>query len=340
MYAFYLECTSHLTCLYDYQEDMAKEGKRRQAKSIHYSRCQLCIGEEKIKHRGLMVSRQSVNVTCLVALIERALYRVFAARLCVKNKRWDSFRKRYTWDLYASAVWPRVPRISETAQRVLNKQPITWPKLERRKPVPGLSDTPFHLLVFLTEVLFSFTADIRMDTPESIVAKITYKPPPLPTSVSAPIPKPALESAYINSLFNPSPFPFDESQPVEVHVVKELSNPHSRAKKQARWQRYQGYKDDLRKEMISNELKNLNGRNTREATAEAMYKWRQAIEDEERAKQKARWLTKERVKKIERNRKSKEKKTRRQGERLRDLVLAEAPNQVLPKQVSERRRAA
>jgi hypothetical protein len=92
--------------------------------------------------------------------------------------------------------------------------------------------------------------------------------------------------------------------------------------------------------MISNELKNLNGRNTREATAEAMYKWRQAIEDEERAKQKARWLTKERVKKIERNRKSKEKKTRRQGERLRDLVLAEAPNQVLPKQVSERRRAA
>jgi hypothetical protein len=169
-----------------------------------------------------------------------------------------------------------------------------------------------------------------MDTPKSVVAQVTYKLPPLPTSVSAPIPKLALESTYINYLFNPSPFPFDESQPVEVHVVKELSNPHSRAKKQARWQRYQRYKDDLRKEMISNELKNLKGRNTREATAEAMYKWRQAIEDEKRAKQKARWMTKDRVKKIERNRKSKQKKAKRQSERLRDLVLAEAPNQVLP----------
>jgi hypothetical protein len=277
-----------------------------------------------------MVSRQSVYLSFLVALIEHALYRVFAARLCVKNKRWDSFHKRYTWDRYASAVWPRVPRISETAQRVLNKQPIVWPQPERRKPEPGLSDTLFHSLMFLTEVLVFFTADFRMDTPQGVVEEITYKPPPLPTRLSGSIPKPPLESAYINYLFNPSPIPFDESQPVEVHVVKELSNPHSRAKKQARWQRYQRSKDDLRKEMISNELKNLKGRNAREATAEAMYKWRQAIEDEKKAKQKARWMTKERVKKIERKRKSKQKKAKRQSERLRDLVLAEAPNQVLP----------
>ena len=164
-----------------------------------------------------------------------------------------------------------------------------------------------------------------------MVAEITYKPPPLPTSITAPVPKPALESAYINSLFNPSPIPFDESQPMDVHLVKELSNPHSRAKKQARWQQFQRYKVNLRKEMVSKELKNLKGRNARDATAEAMYKWRQVIEDEKKAKQKARWMTKERVAKFERKNKSKQKKTRRQNERLRDLVLADAPNQVLPK---------
>jgi hypothetical protein len=163
------------------------------------------------------------------------------------------------------------------------------------------------------------------------VEKVTYKPPPLPTSVTAPIPKPASESAYINYLFNPSPIPFDESQPVEVHVVKELSNPHSRAKKQARWQQFQRYKENLRKEMLSNELKNLNGRNTREATAEALFKWRVALEEEKKAKKKARWMTKERVAKIERKRKSKQKKARRQGEVLRNLVLGDAPNQVIPK---------
>jgi len=84
--------------------------------------------------------------------------------------------------------------------------------------------------------------------------------------------------------------------------------------------------------MIASELQNLKGRKIREATAEAMYKWRQAIEDEKKRKQKARWMTKERVKKMERNRKLKQKKTRRQSERLRDLVLADAPNQVVPRQ--------
>lgn len=188
---------------------------------------------------------------------------------------------------------------------------------------------PFYWSKFPTRI--PLTANPLLDTPKSVVAEITYKPPPLPTSITAPVPKPALESAYINSLFNPSPIPFDESQPMDVHLVKELSNPHSRAKKQARWQQFQRYKVNLRKEMVSKELKNLKGRNARDATAEAMYKWRQVIEDEKKAKQKARWMTKERVAKFERKNKSKQKKTRRQNERLRDLVLADAPNQVLPK---------
>lgn len=87
--------------------------------------------------------------------------------------------------------------------------------------------------------------------------------------------------------------------------------------------------------MIAAELSNLKGRNVREATAEAVYKWRQALVDEEKATRKARWMTKERLAKIERGRKSKSKKTRRQGERLQDMVLAVAPNQVIPKSLSK-----
>lgn len=186
------------------------------------------------------------------------------------------------------------------------------------------------VIIILMALHFALLADPKYDTPKDVVIKVTYKPPPLPEKLSAAVPKPASEAAYVNSLFNPSPIPFDESKPVEVHVVKELVNPHSRAKKQARWQQFQRHKDNLRKEFIANEIKNLNGRNTREATAEALYKWRQTLEDEKRAKKKQRWLTTERVKKIERKNKSRVKKLRRQGERLRDLVLQAAPNQVLP----------
>src|ERR1700727_1660245 len=105
-------------------------------------------------------------------------------------------------------------------------------------------------MVFNKSFLLYFAENPLFDTTKSVVAEITYKPPPLPVSVAAPVPKPASESAYINSLFNPLPIPFDESQPVEVHVVKELSNPHSRAKKQARWQQFQRYKINLRKDMV------------------------------------------------------------------------------------------
>lgn len=116
--------------------------------------------------------------------------------------------------------------------------------------------------------------------------------------------------------------------------MKELVNPFSRAKKQANWQAYQRYKDDLRKEMVGAELaarkKDGSARSAKEATAEGLYKWRQALEDEKRAKSKARWAQPSTVAKMERKNKSKDKKKRRKAEKLRDLVLTAAPNQFVP----------
>jgi hypothetical protein len=66
--------------------------------------------------------------------------RVFVLRMGTRNKRWDSFRKRFIWERIASAVWPKLPRASELGKRVREKKSIPWPKPERRKPEPGLSD--------------------------------------------------------------------------------------------------------------------------------------------------------------------------------------------------------
>ena len=75
------------------------------------------------------------------AIIEHVLCRVFALRIGTRNKRWDSFRKRYTWDRFPSAVWPKLPHKTELAKRVREQKYIPWPKPERREPNPGLSDT-------------------------------------------------------------------------------------------------------------------------------------------------------------------------------------------------------
>ncbi|KZP12071.1 hypothetical protein FIBSPDRAFT_1050239 [Athelia psychrophila] len=266
-------------------------GKMRQSKSIHYSRCQLYLGTENFNTGNGEVLSKNV----------------FALRLGTANKRYDSFRGRYIWDRTVKAMWPKLPNKSPLME-TLSK--IPWPR-----PIRAPHPKPHPIY----------------DTLKEAVAERTYWPPTLPTRISASVPEPASEAAYINYLFNPTPKPFDQSRPMEVHLYKELANPHSRAKKQARWQHFQAARDSSREEMIDTECNDLKGRTVREATAEAMYKWRQGLVNDEKALKKARWMTKERVEKIQRGRKATAKKTRRQGERLEDLVLAVAPNQVIPK---------
>ena len=127
----------------------------------------------------------------------------------------------------------------------------------------------------------------KYDTPRDIVSQLIYVSPTLPSEISSAIPKPASESNYITSLFNPSPDKFDPSASLEIHLTKELVNPFSLAK---RWQAYQWYKDDLRMEIVGAELaarkNDGSGRSFKEATAEGCLS---GVEDEKRAKSKARW---------------------------------------------------
>lgn len=168
------------------------------------------------------------------------------------------------------------------------------------------------------------------DTSKEELARVTYQPPSLSVaSINGPIPRPAPEQKYLSTLFNGDiEASTDLHAPVEVYLSKELSNPHSRAKKQARWQAYQLYKKALLKDFTDAETLALNGRAPREAKADAVWKWREALAAEVKAKK----VTSREAASEKTRSKSlrKIRRARKQRQRLTNLALDEDLNQVIP----------
>lgn len=163
---------------------------------------------------------------------------------------------------------------------------------------------------------------------------MTYKPPAFSLSVKGPVPRRPTEDEYLTALYNPHRArKFDESPPVESYLVRELANPHSRAKKHQRWKIWQAAKQKLFADLMIKETANLNGRTTREARAEAAFKWRRQIEEQKEEQRKRRWKHKASAANMERQTKRRERKEMKQRQRLTALVLKEEPNQVIPKDV-------
>jgi hypothetical protein len=119
---------------------------------------------------------------------------------------------------------------------------------------------------------------------------------------------------------------------MEIHLRKELSNPHSRAKKQARWQARQVYKEELLQEYVKKEVKVAPSRNqtAKEARAEATWKWQRSIEDEEKAMKNRRWKSEALRARLLRKKERKAQKEAKQRQRLTEMVLADGRNQVVP----------
>ena len=162
--------------------------------------------------------------------------------------------------------------------------------------------------------------------------KVTYTPPKFSPSLRGPIPRPPSEKDFLRALYNPhlrKPF-FSDSPPVETYLFRELANPHSRAKKLARWKMWQFQKKARLQELFADAMKNLNGRHPREARAEAAFKWRQEMEDKDKALQKQRWKNRNPEATLERKVKRKARKEAKQRQRLTALVLKEEGNQVIP----------
>ncbi|KAG5716069.1 hypothetical protein E4T56_gene10779 [Termitomyces sp. T112] len=235
---------------------------------------------------------------------ESQIVPVFAKRLGTSSPFWNRFFGRYDWQRFATKTVPIIPHLEGT------RIPIPWPKPEpRSKPEPT-----------------------SYDTNKEEVMKVTYKPPAFHPLSKGLIPRPPPEAQYLRTLYNPHVLnTLGDSPPVEVYLFRELANPHSRAKKHARWLQWQMEKKARYEALLKEELSNLNGRNPREAKAEAAFKWRQQLEEQKEALRKQRWKKINDEAALAKRSKRRERKEAKQRQRLTALSLKDEPNQFIPK---------
>ena len=177
-----------------------------------------------------------------------------------------------------------------------------------------------------------------------------------------------LEHHYIRSLhpgksfFNPAPRrpgshqdeyasieEVDPHMPMEQFLAAELSNPHSRAKKQARWQEREQSKVVLKEEFVTREIerarrtgpgRELGGRRVTPSEARRIgeWKWKNELLRLATQEKHRRWAAGGGEETKKRRQERGARKVRRTHERLRQLVLPEAKNQVVPPTVAGQRR--
>lgn len=267
------------------------EAGRQSGFSVPYSKCQLLVGKYEYPPEG--------DET------EPKLKNVFASRLTTSMPYYYRKGGYWIWRRYAVNTIPRLPNYTAKTHVSIR---IPWPK---RSPVTKPEPTAY-------------------DTTEDAVLEVTYTPPTLPDSFLHPTSRIPSEQEYINSLADPERTFFSASAPIEVHLQKELSNPHSRAKKQARWQAFQAHQKALLQEYIDAEHANLDGRTKQVADADATWRWQQRLLKDRRAELARRWRNRGGEARLQRKRQRKLRKLEKREEKLRNLVLAEAKNQILP----------
>ncbi|KAG5644945.1 hypothetical protein DXG03_007410 [Asterophora parasitica] len=169
------------------------------------------------------------------------------------------------------------------------------------------------------------------DTTKEEVMKVTYTPPSFTPTMRGLIPRPS-EAEFLRVLYNPHlPNNFGDSPPVEGYLFRELANPHSRAKKHARWLAWQVQKKQRLEQYFQEKLSDLRGRSVREAKAEAAFKWRRDLEEEKEALRKQRWKKAMGEEALAKQSKRRDRKEAKQRQRLTQLVLKDEPNQFIPK---------
>jgi len=228
---------------------------------------------------------------------------VFATRISTSKPTWNHIFKRWDWQRFAVNTIPRL-----NGPSLLDRINIPW-------PIPSSRNR----------------GDVGLyDTPGDVVAEVTYTPPALPANAGvSPRAQPS-EQAYIDYLLSPTSSSFGPADPMEVNLVKEVSNPHSRAKKQRRWQERQRIEKNLLEEYVKAELKDLQGRTRREARTEATFKWKQRIEADRKAELKRRWQLRGQEAKLLRKRARAAKKEVKRNQKLAGLILEQGSNQVIP----------
>ncbi|KAJ3743407.1 hypothetical protein DFH05DRAFT_1495894 [Lentinula detonsa] len=283
------------------KHDLSPESGQRRDKNYHYSRCQLFLGEHELPLKAGETERKVVSI--------------FAQRLGTSPPVWNPYLHRWQWERFATKTVPSLPE--RTGERIS----IPWPK---SRPTIHADATP-------------------LDTSEEEVLKVTYKPPPFSPTLRGLLPRVPTEKEYLRSVYNRDRNSaynksfvtnFGNTQPpLEQFLYKELSNPHSRAKKMKRWQQAHLAKRALLNEYMKEELQDLRGRTQGEARAEAAFRCRQKLEEDKKEERKTRWVKRGGEERLERKIKMKKRKEDKKRSRLVNLVLKEGEgNQVIPKE--------
>ncbi|KAJ7367937.1 hypothetical protein DFH08DRAFT_829826 [Mycena albidolilacea] len=268
-------------------------GANPTAPAYSYASCQLFMGEYEFPP--------------LPGSTEPRRLPVFAERLGTTPPVYNHIAHRWEWQRFATKTNPVIPE--HKGEHII----IPWPEVPE-KPAPAPAG-PY-------------------DTAKEEVARVTYVPPSFSHNLSAPLPRVPTEDEYIAGMSHPTKKPwFGASPPVEMYLHRELTNPHSRAKKMKRWQSHQTYKRSLLNDYIAAEMRELNGRSSKEARAEATFKWREKLSAEDEAERRRRWLTLAVAEKAKKKQARKTKREAKRRDQLTQLELLEAPNQVIPKDV-------
>jgi hypothetical protein len=114
----------------------AREGN---LKNVHYSRCQLFIGDFEFPPKGKATEPRTLPYVrllffCLIP-VPQPLFSVFATRMGTSAPYWQPMGARYEWDRFAAATTPRLPSATSTSDRIR----IPWPKRPDRPKYERMS---------------------------------------------------------------------------------------------------------------------------------------------------------------------------------------------------------
>ncbi|QRW15960.1 hypothetical protein RhiXN_03961 [Rhizoctonia solani] len=293
------------------------ETASRVSKPIHYSNLQLYLGVYELSDKNGQPKDTEV----------------YATRISTSKPVYIPAARRWFWRRYAAGTSPQIPTPLGVAPRK-NRTEIRWPEPKKR---------------VLPTVEFDY------DTPGEAVREITWTPADVSEHTKYPpyfhIPAPASQqriSASQKALAVKARAVQDAyiagrlvaSAPMEQYLARELSNPHSRAKKQQRWQEAKEERDRLRVRFMkaAKEARKTGDSVTtiglnitkKQAAKEGIFLFEAHVREADKARRAERAEQRGAVAKLERKKVRKARKAKKIEESLRNLVLEDAKNQVLP----------
>ena len=151
-----------------------------------------------------------------------------------------------------------------------------------------------------------------------------------------------LEDKYISDLYNSKAEPalWQDSFPVEHFLLRELTNPLSRARRQERWQAQMEMLEKSKREYVQRELAELHGRKRQDATKDGVFRWKLAVKKYKARTRWQRWVKRGGQARLNMRLKRRHRLSTRKVRRLKAFTLKTGKNQVIPRKPTTRKRQA